>query len=313
MTARPDRFVAHARIQAGTAIVVAGDPGDRAPAGLGPAARLLEYAGELCRHSRREAMDAVLIDAVMATLAEVCPGASCTVRPMPLCAAKPDWPEMRANGVYPLFAENQGEATLCLYIHAATAVPESVQSLLRSLLRVYHAHAEVLRWGMTDSLTGLLNRTAFDAMMPDWLQSDRRRSRQRRERSPDRVDWLGVLDLDHFKSINDRHGHAAGDAALRVLAGLLRSLFRARDTVFRIGGEEFAVTLRDATAEEAREAYERLRLSFAELDLGTGCRTTLSLGVGHLSADDDPAHLLHRVDQALYRAKHAGRNRVVFA
>lgn len=130
-----------------------------------------------------------------------------------------------------------------------------------------------------------------------------------------------MLDLDHFKSINDRYGHGAGDVALRAVAGCLRNHVRLFDTVARYGGEEFVVIMPGATLDDASVAAERLRREIAALGFqpapGVEHRLTVSIGVAALSgedaADDDVAanDLLRRADEALYQAKRQGRNRVV--
>lgn len=130
-----------------------------------------------------------------------------------------------------------------------------------------------------------------------------------------------MLDLDHFKAINDRYGHAAGDAALRAVAGCIRAHVRLFDTVARYGGEEFAVVMPGATLADALIAAERLRREVATLayqPLGQERHVlTVSIGVAVLAADaagSDEAladGLLQRADLALYEAKRQGRNRVI--
>lgn len=126
---------------------------------------------------------------------------------------------------------------------------------------------------------------------------------------------LLFLDVDHFKSINDRFGHAIGDQALKFVAGLLTQQVRVYDLVGRWGGEEFLIVLPDTTLVEAGTVAERIRQAIAAASLllnnGTPVTVTASLGVTHLT---DPAQTLPDVvghaDEALYRAKHEGRNRV---
>jgi diguanylate cyclase (GGDEF)-like protein len=128
---------------------------------------------------------------------------------------------------------------------------------------------------------------------------------------------VALLDLDHFKNINDRHGHAIGDAALRAVADALASQLRDTDRLGRYGGEEFVVVLPRATAAEASAVVDRLRSAVAALRLealGLHGRLTLSAGVAVAGPDDrNFADLLNRADHALYRAKDGGRNRVQLA
>jgi diguanylate cyclase (GGDEF)-like protein len=123
---------------------------------------------------------------------------------------------------------------------------------------------------------------------------------------------VALLDLDHFKQINDQHGHATGDAALRAVADALAAQLRGTDRLGRYGGEEFAVVLPRADATEAVAVVERLRVAVAGLQLaqlGVQERLTLSAGVAAANKDDrNFGDVLHRADMALYRAKEGGRN-----
>jgi diguanylate cyclase (GGDEF)-like protein len=166
------------------------------------------------------------------------------------------------------------------------------------------------RQAATDALTGLPNRRAFDRQ----FNAEFKRARRFGEA-------LSVLliDVDHFKLINDRHGHLVGDDVLRHLGGTLRtSLPRQFDILARFGGEEFAVVLPHTDREAALLVAERLRTSVEGTSLQTcaGARLiTISIGIGHLStrASADPLtthDLLDEADRCLYESKRQGRNRV---
>ena len=152
----------------------------------------------------------------------------------------------------------------------------------------------------TDPLTGLLNRRAF---LP-WLAETVGRARQEHS-----AFCVVMLDLDHFKSINDRLGHFGGDRVLVAVAAALRSQSRADDVLCRFGGEEFAVGLPGATVVEARAYATRVAAALARAGEVEGCALTTSVGiaalVGRASVDD----LLRGADDALFAAKDAGRNR----
>src|SRR5262249_49049884 len=127
---------------------------------------------------------------------------------------------------------------------------------------------------------------------------------------------LMMLDVDHFKSINDRFGHAAGDAALQSMAEVILSSHRVTDVAGRIGGEEFAILLPETTRSDAAALAERLRVNSAERQLiysATPIRLTVSIGVAAWSAVDTLDALMIRADAALYEAKQTGRDRVVTA
>jgi diguanylate cyclase (GGDEF)-like protein len=163
-------------------------------------------------------------------------------------------------------------------------------------------YAQQQRLALTDSLTGCVNRRAFE------LQLERDLKIATRARQPVS---LVMLDVDHFKRVNDEHGHDAGDAALRFLSDVLRGELRAVDTAARYGGEEFAVILPQAALEDARAVAERLRARLEATDVPGIGRVTASFGVAtfpvHAAA---AAALVSVADQALSAAKRAGRNSV---
>lgn len=163
--------------------------------------------------------------------------------------------------------------------------------------------AELEQHALRDPLTGLGNRRLMAQQLPTLLAEARHRG------EPVSV---ALIDLDHFKGVNDRFGHAAGDAVLVRMAELLRANTRAGDLLVRLGGEEFLVVLVGTAAEAAREVMERLRHHLQQADwqaVAPGLMVTLSAGLASTPAcgvDD----LRRAADEALYRAKRAGRNRV---
>lgn len=165
---------------------------------------------------------------------------------------------------------------------------------------------ELLRLATTDGLTGLLNRRHF-------LESaERELARLRRYGRPATV---LMLDVDHFKRINDTHGHAEGDQALKAVAAVCRRELRDSDLIGRLGGEEFGILLAETALPDALEVAERLRAALAGIPVpvnrpGGGC-LTVSVGVSPCVAlDASIEQALGRADHALYRAKAGGRNRV---
>jgi len=153
----------------------------------------------------------------------------------------------------------------------------------------------------TDALTGTLNRRGLDARTGELL-----------EQPVYRPITLLACDIDHFKAINDRFGHHAGDQVLQRLGALLRANCRATDIVARIGGEEFVVVLPNTTAAEGFELAERLRRRIAETGTGPGPGPSITCSFGVAGLHDQDADVwagLQRADRQLYAAKHAGRNR----
>jgi diguanylate cyclase (GGDEF)-like protein len=158
------------------------------------------------------------------------------------------------------------------------------------------------RMAQTDSLTGLLNRRAFEEILA--------RELLRAKRTAKSLSVL-LLDIDRFKQVNDEWGHQAGDEVIRRVGEALRSHMRPADALSRFGGEEFVILLRDASVEQSEEIASRLRKDIAGLTgLPGSVQVTVSIGVAASHTDDAPAELLRRCDEALYRSKRAGRDRV---
>ncbi len=159
-----------------------------------------------------------------------------------------------------------------------------------------------------DALTGLSNRIAFEERLAEEM------ARQQRSNDPLA---LMVLDIDHFKQVNDNHGHLTGDAVLGRLGGVLRNRLRASDFAARYGGEEFVVVLPRTNRAGAVQAGEEYRRAIAStpfpLKEGPALEVTVSIGVTEVTAEDTPESAFQRADEALYAAKKAGRNRVVAA
>lgn len=187
---------------------------------------------------------------------------------------------------------------------------------IRAGRRIVDLQAELMRvqeqlreQATRDSLTGCWNRATILTIL------DREVQRARRE---DRPLGLAMLDLDHFKEINDTGGHAAGDYVLRRVVDCLVGSVRPYDAVGRYGGEEFLLVLPGCDEQGLRTQAERIRLSLQQLDLpwdGAMLSITASFGLSHMDSADivDRNTLITAADEALYRAKRAGRNRVVYA
>jgi diguanylate cyclase (GGDEF)-like protein len=154
----------------------------------------------------------------------------------------------------------------------------------------------------TDGLTGLANHATFHTVLIEAVALADRHGRPLS---------LAMVDLDHFKTVNDTLGHQAGDAALRIVAAILRGHARRSDVVARIGGEELAWLMPETPVAEAVTAAERLRAAIAAAPVAAPLGLTASVGVtGLREGDPGPEALLARADGALYRAKDLGRNRV---
>lgn len=164
--------------------------------------------------------------------------------------------------------------------------------------------AELDRLARTDSLTALPNRRVLEERLEDELH---RSARSRRSFA------LAIVDLDHFKAINDGHGHAAGDEALQAFAAALRAHARQADFVARFAGDEFAVILIDVDPLKARAILDRMLEAIRGIRVLSGVKLSASVGVALSYPVDSAETIMERADSALYRAKQAGRDRAVFA
>lgn len=186
---------------------------------------------------------------------------------------------------------------------------ESVQMeyLLASLLNPLHnalMYKKALITAMQDPLTGLSNRVGFKQAL------ERESDLAHRHQTPFA---LIMLDIDHFKSVNDNHGHLIGDCVLRDIAQACRDCVRSSDMLYRYGGEEFVLLLSNTTPEGAKLLAERIRRKIENNQFAYGetrLSATVSLGVANLTAQENGEQLLNRADKALYQAKLDGRNRV---
>lgn len=189
-------------------------------------------------------------------------------------------------------------------MEAAERGRRQLLQLARANRRLTVERRAMERLAQTDGLTELANRRHFDAQLARLLVQAELTGEQLS---------LVLVDVDHFKDVNDRHSHPVGDAVLRLLAAEVARHCRVSDLAARVGGEEFAVLLPTTTAAEARMVAERLRASVAALDLSglaAGLRVTLSAGVAASAPGMSPDALVAAADAALYAAKHGGRNRV---
>ncbi|NMC75297.1 MAG: GGDEF domain-containing protein [Geobacteraceae bacterium] len=190
--------------------------------------------------------------------------------------------------------------------------------MIRGPLQIYRNFYDVLIEAQRDQLTGLANRKTFDEVIQkiynepppctDPVAVERRTLVTRDNASY----WLGMVDVDNFKRINDTWGHLYGDEVLLLLAQLMQHHFRESDFLFRFGGEEFVIIVRTDTEQHARRACERFREAVENHSFPQVGQITVSTGVVRMEPTIFTATLLDRADQALYHAKKKGRNRVEF-
>jgi len=222
--------------------------------------------------------------------------------------------------IFPLFSTNGSAAVLEL--HCTRQLSQEKVRLIDGVLRLYQNFRNLLDYGECDALTELLNRKTFDsaflkatltqAVVSAPPQADDRRLPfdASKGSSSSAGYWLVMLDIDHFKHVNDNFGHLIGDEVLLLLARLMRQTFRIHDQLYRFGGEEFVVLMRCPHAEQARCALERLRLNTQNYRFPQVGHITVSMGFTQVLHGDSPNSAIERADRAVYFAKEHGRNQV---
>jgi diguanylate cyclase (GGDEF)-like protein len=220
-------------------------------------------------------------------------------------------PHIVAHGLYD--ARGLAAIVTIRYVDAGSVRPWWIGSFLK----VYQNHVNLINDAECDTLTGLFNRKTFEARINRVLAMQREahenpgaRSLERRAARPGEYHWLAVVDIDHFKSVNDRFGHLYGDEVLILLARLMMRGFRMEDRLFRFGGEEFVIVLSPCAATGAAAVLERFRSSIEHYEFPQVGRVTASIGYTRIRLEDMPSVAVGRADEALYYAKRNGRNRV---
>lgn len=200
-----------------------------------------------------------------------------------------------------------GEITFSRRMRFSESQLMSIETLLGNLvypLRNALLYREALHCALNDSLTGIGNRMGLDQAISREIKYSTRHHTPLS---------LLIMDIDHFKDINDRYGHAYGDAALKAVVSCTRSCLRDIDELFRMGGEEFVVVLSNTDNQAARVVAERIRCSIEQMVFQIDAdriQMTASLGVATLQASEAKEGLLERCDKLMYAAKRAGRNRI---
>ena len=195
----------------------------------------------------------------------------------------------------PLFAADDPVETTTVL---ATIVVTSMLAVAFAMI-TNRQRTQLLKLATKDPLTGAGNRRALDSKLRDVVNAFGRTGVPAS---------LLMLDLDHFKAVNDRLGHAAGDQILKSITKIVNLRIRVTDSLYRIGGEEFVVVLEGADLQQATHLAEQLRTLVDANELGPDHAVTISLGVAELRRNESPYDWLHRADEAMYRAKDGGRN-----
>ena len=213
---------------------------------------------------------------------------------------------------FPLYG---GDAVVgVIEIESEAAPDENAQRTVQGVLRIYRNFERLLHYSERDSLTGLLNRKTFDEnfmkatadleLPPEYLSDGRRVGGSLCGY------WIGVIDIDHFKRVNDRFGHLIGDEVLLLLSRLMGRSFRIHDRLYRFGGEEFLVLMRCHGEDDAEQAFERFRSNTELFQFPQVGTVTVSVGFTAVRPGDTPSGAFERADKAVYHAKANGRNQV---
>jgi diguanylate cyclase (GGDEF)-like protein len=208
-----------------------------------------------------------------------------------------------------------------LLVHRTPELSDDEQALMTDLFRVYDNYLAVLKDSQVDRLTGLLNRHTFDDQLERALGVIRRACPEgtgtpskRKVDDGDGCFFMGEIDIDHFKSVNDRYGHPVGDDVLRGVAAILCACCRASDTPSRYGGDEFLIVLPDTDVARAAVVAERIRqrCSAFRCERVPELRLTVSVGAAEPDSEMREADAwIQKADAALYEAKASGRDRFV--
>lgn len=198
-----------------------------------------------------------------------------------------------------LFSVAQGtHVAAVIEVKAAVPLSHDLQETLLLLIRVFGNYTDLLNYGQRDDLTGLRNRRSFDqdfANLTDYNENSI---------------VIAVVDIDHFKRINDRFGHLYGDEVLILIARIMLSAFRKSDRVYRIGGEEFVIILHHTDLAGAERALNNFRKAVANQEFPQVGQVTISAGFSVLKEVDSASSVFGRADDALYIAKKNGRNQI---
>lgn len=224
-----------------------------------------------------------------------------------------------SNGVTAFSIIGRGRVVIAyLLMQRAAELSAAEHQTMNGLFRIYDNYLSVLKDSQIDRLTGLLNRHTFDFQLEKALNlireayKDEKQGHSHRRQKSSGAFFLGEIDIDHFKSINDNFGHLYGDEVLLIIARILQSTFRKSDLIYRFGGEEFVVIVYVENDAEAEMTFERLRRTIENHAFPQVEKITVSVGVTRINDSSVPIELLGHADQALYYAKNNGRNQVCF-
>jgi diguanylate cyclase (GGDEF)-like protein len=236
--------------------------------------------------------------------------------PAPMSDGTQSSPPVRCGdcGLYPVTSRNRLSGVLCILPNVFN---DNDWRLASGLVHIFRNFLELLNEKDHDRLTGLLNRSLLESQIMQRITLARKlrnrppsESAERRAQLGAENSWLAVIDIDHFKAINDNFGHLYGDEVLLLVSSLMRKTFRRVDQLYRFGGEEFVTLLNGIDAPTAERVLERFRQAVADFTFPQVGKVTISIGYVEIQQQDQPTTVIGHADQALYYAKRNGRNQV---
>ena len=210
---------------------------------------------------------------------------------------------------FPLFDVFREDSGGIIEVLSEGPLNEEDRFCMDQMLRVYRNMFSMLDYSECDALTGLLNRKSFEDALFHVMPTESGQTADRR-RDLETSYWMGMVDVDHFKQVNDVHGHSIGDEVLLLVGRTLRTNLRSLDRVFRFGGEEFVFLIRCTDEEAAMQTVERLRIKMENTPFPRVGQVTVSVGLTAVRFNDSPTSINERADLAVYYAKQHGRNQV---
>ena len=244
---------------------------------------------------------------------------------LPRAKERPTWLESMTTGQVITLRDGDKVTTLfpvvsdtgpvgVIELETKRSVGPKTRRLVFGVLRIYRNVQSLLDYSERDTLTGLLNRKIFDdsfykvSSLP--LHEPKLEEGSKRRNVQGARYFLGVVDIDHFKNVNDRFGHLIGDEVLLLLSRIMRGCFRFSDQLYRFGGEEFVVLLLCSDEADAIAALERFRRVVGGYPFPQAGTITVSVGFTAIEVGDTPAAAFERADRAVYHAKNNGRDQV---
>lgn len=223
-----------------------------------------------------------------------------------------------SQGFYYCVPVKQEQEVSAVLVLESEAEIDHEWAIIEAVLKIYCNYLYILRESESDKLTGLNNRRTFDSKFQQLVEQQRRSheaygnggDNQSRKVTSEDSAWLGIIDIDHFKGINDNYGHIYGDEILLLLSRQMQSYFRRSDLLFRFGGEEFVVLLEPADPKGAEVAFNHFREAIQNYSFPQVGQVTVSIGYAPIDRSSLSTAVFGCADKALYFAKANGRNQV---